>query len=112
MITDDLSEGQLSLSEVTGSKFEVMEELSAVSSDIADLSASTIASLVDENHAPIEIENLQGIVNSGNVMMIPVSNASSIMAQGRQKLVQIVTVNGIPTLQVVNSENSLQPAGK
>lgn len=112
MMTDDLSEGQISFSEVAGNKYEVMDELSSVNSEIVELSTSSISSLVDENHTQSEIEGLQGIINSGNIMMIPVSNASNIMAQGGQKLVQIVNINGTPTLQVVNSETQLSPAGK
>ena len=111
MIADDLSEGQISLSEVGGNKYEVIDELSSVNSDIVELSANTISSLVDEHHTPTEIEGLQGIMNSGNIMMIPVSNASDILAQGGQKLVQIVNVNGTPTLQVVNSETQFTSNG-
>ena len=107
MITDDLSEGQISLSEVSGTKFEVMDEMSSVTSDIAD----TISSLVDESHSATELEGLQGIMNSGNIMMIPISNASDILAQGGQKLVQIVNVNGTPTLQVVSSETQITSNG-
>ena len=107
MITDDLSEGQISLSEVSGTKFEVMDEMASVTSDIAD----TISSLVDESHSATEMEGLQGIMNSGNIMMIPISNASDILAQGGQKLVQIVNVNGTPTLQVVSSETQITSNG-
>ena len=115
MITEDLSEGQIPLSEVAGSKFEVIDEVEPdkfLSSDIPDLSANNISSLVDESHTSVEIETLQSIMNSGNVMMIPVSNASSVIAHDGQKLVQIVNVNGQPTLQVVNSEHTLQTSGE
>ena len=108
MITDDLSESQISLSEVSGAKYEVMDEMSSVTADIAD----TISSLVDENHSATEIEGLQGIMNSENIMMIPITNASDILAQGGQKLVQIVNVNGTPTLQVVNTETQLTASGR
>ena len=108
MITDDLSESQISLSEVSGTKYEVMDEMSSVTADIAD----TISSLVDENHTATEIEGLQGIMNSENIMMIPITNASDILAQGGQKLVQIVNVNGTPTLQVVNTETQLTASGR
>ena len=114
MITEDLSEAHIPLSEEPDSKFTVIDEVEHdkyLSADIPDLNTNNISVLADESPT-VEIESFQGILNSGNIMMIPVSNTSSVLSQDIQKLVQIVNVNGQPTFQVVNGEPTLQTTGK
>ena len=43
--------------------------------------------------------------------MLPMGDASSILSQTDSRLVQIVNINGQPTLQVVGDASMLQPDG-